>query len=583
MRHVKITVFLIITIFLFLNSNVQATTDILEEQKNLFNISDFLKEANTYSKEAFPEIDMAEVLNTAIKGEIKGDFWYKIISTALGKETVTAIRSLGIVLAIIVIHSILNSISEGLENKSIAQVTYYAQYVLIVTLIMTSFTEMIELVKNTIENLVGFMNCLTPILISLMITTGSITTANIIQPVILFIIGFIGNVIITLILPALLVATVLGIVSNLSDKIQIDKLSKYFKSSIAWILGVVLTVFVGLVSIEGTLSSSVDGITAKTAKAAVSNFIPVVGKILGDAVDAVLGCATVLKNAVGIVGVLVVIGICILPIIKLSVLTIAYHLATAMCEIIADKKITKLLEQMAGSFKILLAMLFSVSTMLIIGVTLTLKISNSRTNVQIRRNEMLKNIGNWASSIAITVIIVTILEMLLPEGKNKKYIKTVLGIFLLFTVISPVIKLATDEKISLDQIVSASQTQTINNTNTNPSSKISDIFITNAKKDISDRLYEKGYIVSDIKIKAEIQDDASYAKIQEILITLRESNDKSEETETIESVKISIGDTGLKKELSTQKAISDEEKEKIIKYLSSIYDVPEEKISLEEG
>ena len=65
--------------------------------------------------------------------------------------------------------------------------------------------------------------------------------------------------------------------------------------------GVVLTLFVGLLSIEGTLSSSVDGITAKTTKAAVSNFIPIVGKILGDAVDTVLGCAAILKNAVGVV------------------------------------------------------------------------------------------------------------------------------------------------------------------------------------------------------------------------------------------------------------------------------------------
>ncbi len=70
-------------------------------------------------------------------------------------------------------------------------------------------------------------------------------------------------------------------------------------------------------SVEGSLSSTVDGITAKTTKAAVSNFIPVVGKILGDAVDTVMGCSNILKNAVGIVGVVVVIAICVGPIIKL--------------------------------------------------------------------------------------------------------------------------------------------------------------------------------------------------------------------------------------------------------------------------
>ena len=135
--------------------------------------------------------------------------------------------------------------------------------------------------------------------------------------------------------------------------------------------------FVGLLSLEGTLSSSVDGLTAKTAKAAVSSFIPVVGKMLGDTIDTVMGCASILKNAVGMVGVIIIIGICIGPVLKLASLTIIYHLGAAFCQPIADEKIVKLLEQMGGTFKILLAITCSVSVMLMIGVTLVIKISNS--------------------------------------------------------------------------------------------------------------------------------------------------------------------------------------------------------------
>lgn len=165
--------------------------------------------------------------------------------------------------------------------------------------------------------------------------------------------------------------------SKVSDKVQVDKLSKFFKSSVVWILGVILTLFVGVVSLEGTLSSHVDGITAKTTKAAVSSFIPVVGKILGDAVDTVIGCSSILKNAVGIIGVIVIVGICLMPIIKLTTLMVIYYLGSAICQPIADEKITKLLEQMGDTFKTLLAILCSVSVMFIIGVTLVVKISNS--------------------------------------------------------------------------------------------------------------------------------------------------------------------------------------------------------------
>ena len=106
----------------------------------------------------------------------------------------------------------------------------------------------------------------------------------------------------------------------------------------------------GIVSLEGTLSSSVDGITAKTAKAAVSGVIPVVGKILGDVVDSVLGCGVILKNAIGLIGVIVVIGICIVPIIKIAILSIMYNLASAVIQPISDEKIVKLLEEMGRNF-----------------------------------------------------------------------------------------------------------------------------------------------------------------------------------------------------------------------------------------
>ena len=140
---------------------------------------------------------------------------------------------------------------------------------------------------------------------------------------------------------------------------------------------IILTIFVGVVSLEGTLASSVDGITAKTAKTVVSSAIPVVGKILGDAVDTVLGCGIVLKNAVGIVGVIIVIGICIMPIIKLSILFLSYKLLAMVSEPIADKNIVGLLEQIGDVFKIFLGIICALSFMLIIGTSLVLKMSNS--------------------------------------------------------------------------------------------------------------------------------------------------------------------------------------------------------------
>ena len=380
----RFMMFLIAFLFMFFISPISyaeeeaaSQEEILSSQQDSLNISSFIKEAQKYTTDTFEDLDLGNLFSSAITGNVDNEMLLKAFSKIIGKEVVSCINVLGSIIIIIVIHSILKSISEGLENKSISQITYYVQYILIVTLIMKNFADILTMVRTSIDSLVGFMNSLVPLLITLMLTTGNIASAGITEPIILFIITFIGNFITTVLIPFILIANVLGIVSKVSPRVQVDKLSKFFNSSVVWVLGIVLTIFVGVLSVEGSLSSTVDGIAAKTAKAAVTNFIPVVGKILGDAVDTVIGCSNVLKNAVGIVGVIVIVCICIGPIIKLAVLMALYYLAGAICQPIADEKIVKLLDQMGDTFKMLLAIMCSVSVMLIVGTTLVIKITNS--------------------------------------------------------------------------------------------------------------------------------------------------------------------------------------------------------------
>ena len=189
-------------------------------------------------------------------------------------------------------------------------------------------------------------------------------------------INFIGNMIQDILIPIVLVITSINIISKISDNVQVEKISKFIKSNTIWALGLILTIFVSIVSLEGTLAGSVDKITAKTAKSIVSSAVPVVGKILGDVVDSVLGCGILLKNSVGFIGIIVVLGICIMPIIKLSVLIFCYKLVSCIGAVVAEPKIVKLLDDMADIFKILLAILVTLSFLIIIGTTVMIRMSN---------------------------------------------------------------------------------------------------------------------------------------------------------------------------------------------------------------
>ena len=283
-------IFLFFIIMLWIPKSIQGTNAIIEAELDNLNLTKFITEGEKYTKDTFEDLSIEELLKSAISGNLNTDIVYKAILKILGNEIALSVTTIGGVLAIIVIHAILKQIGESIGNNSISKIAHFVQFILIVTLVMSSFNTVIDMVRNTISNLIGYINILVPLLLSLIITSGSVVTASTLQPIILAIIVFIGNGINLYILPLILISTVLGIVSNISDKIQINKLTKMFKSGIVWVVGFVFTMFVSILSLEGTLTSSVDGLTIKGLKTASSTFIPVVGKVLGDSIDTVLRC-----------------------------------------------------------------------------------------------------------------------------------------------------------------------------------------------------------------------------------------------------------------------------------------------------
>lgn len=353
------------------------TESILSSQADSLGISTFLSDSEKYTKDTFGDIDISELFTKSITGNIDNSTIINIVFSLLGENIKTALTTIASVMVVVIIHSILKAISENLGNENVSKIAYYIEYILIITLVMTNFSSIITEMKEAVQNLTGFANTLIPLMITLMMTTGNIVSSGMLQPILLLLITFISNFMTNILIPIALVSTALGIISKISDQAQVGKLSKFLHSGMIWILGTVLTLFVSITSLEGGLTASVDGVTAKAAKTAISSVVPVIGSILGDAVNTIVGCSNIIKNAVGMVGIIVIIAICIRPILQLAVLTVTYYLGAALCEPIADEKVVGILEQMGGTFKIFLAVMFALTALLIIGIAIVMKISNS--------------------------------------------------------------------------------------------------------------------------------------------------------------------------------------------------------------
>lgn len=198
---------------------------------------------------------------------------------------------------------------------------------------------------------------------------------------------------------------------------------------------------------------------------------------------------------------------------------------------------------------------------------------------------MIDWISTWAQSIIIAVIIATIIEMILPSGSSKKYIKVVTGVYILFTIISPVITkftgktLAVSDILELDSYVNEIKQKEVsqNLLAENNSSSIKDIYTANLKSDIKNKLKQKGYSANNIVLT--VGDDENYTlnKIELDIEKIKEDKQEVNEIEAVNKINIIISNTVVENN-KNKSSILDKEKEKIKQYLSSVYEIDEKDI-----
>lgn len=195
---------------------------------------------------------------------------------------------------------------------------------------------------------------------------------------------------------------------------------------------------------------------------------------------------------------------------------------------------------------------------------------------------MIEFLSSWAQGIIVAVIIATLIEMILPNSSSKKYVKVVIGMYILFTIVSPIIKKVGGKDINLNTIdIEKYEQQIAKSDNTisrkfedNNTRSIKDIYVSNLKADISAKLKEKGYEIdiSDIQIK----DDENYT-IEKITLKLIKMEQKQEKNNEIVINTVEIGNTISQKD---SKTLSDGDKQEVKDYISETYDIDKKNINI---
>lgn len=210
---------------------------------------------------------------------------------------------------------------------------------------------------------------------------------------------------------------------------------------------------------------------------------------------------------------------------------------------------------------------------------------------------MINWITNWAEAIIIAVVIATIIEMILPEGNCKKYIKVVIGVYILFTIISPVITKFTGKTVSVSDLIDLSKyvdevkekEKSQNLLAQNNETNIKDMYISNLKTDIKSKLKGKGYTTQNIKLDVSNDENYTLNKIY-LSVSKIDENEEADNTqtneiskiETVNEVNVSISNEVASTENKKEKdSLSTSDKKKIKEYLSSVYEIQEKNIVFE--
>lgn len=270
------------------------------------------------------------------------------------------------IFCIILLMAILKSI-ELEKDTSVGKIAYIVSFLVIISLLLVNYKEILNLFKTSIDIETKIVQVLAPFVMALLMATGSITSTGLIQPIILFLSSSVGIVINYIIIPLITTSFVFNVISSISDSVKLNKFSKLLTKISLYILGILLAIVLGVLSLESSIGTSMDSVTVKTTQAAVSGAVPIVGKFLSDSLEIIMGSAEVVGKVSGVIGILCITLISFTPIIKLILIYIIFQILTAISETInTDEKVIKLFESMSNIYITMLGMLFAVSSTFII-------------------------------------------------------------------------------------------------------------------------------------------------------------------------------------------------------------------------
>lgn len=291
------------------------------------------------------------------------------------REIRESASDLTVLLSLAAMSALVSVLSSAFGNTSSSETAFFACFTLMSAAAVKCFTVTLGYGMDVISAMTAFITKLSPLLSVTLISCGAVSSTAVFHPVLSGAVYIISIVIEKCLMPLICFGAILSIAGNVSDKVQLSGFCRVVKSAARWIMAAVITLFTGISAIYGFSAPSLDAVSAKTVKFAVGSLVPVVGSFLSDTLETVVSGTKLMKNAVGVSGIIAVVTICAIPILKIGVMQLMLKLTAAVVEPLTDKRISTMLWDVSETVTTIFGMVIMTAVLFIINISIILAVT----------------------------------------------------------------------------------------------------------------------------------------------------------------------------------------------------------------
>lgn len=357
----------------------QTLTDNVFNQLNDLDLSQVEQMLNDLNQNSaiFGNTSFREKIEKIVNGEFFGDY-SSLIASVVGEVKNNITKYLPLIFTILglsLLNLFISSFKSG-SNEGLQNIINFVTFAVIILLLSFNFKAIITSCQETLLGIKNQIDSIMPIMLTLLTAIGGTTSVGIYKPVVAILSGGITTIFSTFIYPLFILSFILIIVGSLTSSIKLNKFIDLIFSVFKWVIGFVFTLFSAFLTFQGITAGRYDGISVSATKFAIKSYIPIIGGYLSDGLDFIVLSSVLIKNAIGVAGLVIIVLTILSPIIELLILKFSLQFLSAILETLGDERISNLITKCSKIVLFPIVILLAVSFMYLLIMSLVMATAN---------------------------------------------------------------------------------------------------------------------------------------------------------------------------------------------------------------